>query len=90
MNKLNLLFTILIGITIFNCSSDDDSNDINQDELIGVWNLKSVENQGNNVPVSGCGTDQTTTFNDENTGSEYFPEDYDGNPCEFNTLHSLG
>lgn len=86
MKKLNLLLGILIGIITFNCSSDDDSNDSNQDELVAVWNLKSVENQGNDVPVFGCGTDQTKTFNNGNTGSEYFPEDYDGNPCDFNTL----
>lgn len=86
MNKLNLLLGILIGITITACSSDDNTDTTNQDELIGIWNLKSVENQGNDVPVFGCGVDQTTTFNSENAGSEYFPEDYNAAPCEFITL----
>ena len=86
MKKLNLLLGILIGIIILACSSDDDSSSSNQDEIIAIWNLKSVENQSNDAPVFGCGIDQTTTFNNGNTGSEYFPEDFDGNPCEFNTL----
>ncbi|MDG5493013.1 hypothetical protein [Psychroserpens sp. SPM9] len=86
MKKTNLLLVLFFGLILFSCASDDDTNTTNQDELIATWSLKSVENQGNDVPVFGCGIDQTTTFNNGNTGNEYFPEDYDGIPCEFNTL----
>ncbi|NOY48170.1 MAG: hypothetical protein GXO84_08260 [Chlorobi bacterium] len=38
MKKLNFFLTILIGLTIFTCSSNDSSND-NNDSIIGEWKL---------------------------------------------------
>lgn len=84
--KISKLFTgFIMGCLILSCSSDDDSNTV-QDELTGTWSLISVENQGNDIPVFGCGTDQTITYSTNNRGEEYFPEDYDASPCQFSTI----
>jgi hypothetical protein len=83
MKKLNLLFGILFGIMAFSCSSDDDSNDSNQDDLIGIWNLVSVENQGNEVIAIDCQTEQNIIYEADNTGSEKAPEEISQTPCDF-------
>ncbi|WP_299112250.1 lipocalin family protein [uncultured Winogradskyella sp.] len=84
MKKLNLILGILIGIIIFSCSSDDDNS--NQDEIIGVWNLMSIENQGNDITVVDCQTQQNIVYNSNNSGTEKAPEEISQTPCEFNTV----
>jgi len=85
MNKPKLLFGILIGLLILSCSSDDNSNDTNQDDLVGTWNLVSIENQGNDVMVIDCQTEQNIIYNSNNSGTETAPEEITQTPCEFNT-----
>ena len=77
MKKLNLKLTLafLIGINIFSCSSGDDSNITNQDDLVGIWNLVSIENQGNNVMVIDCQTEQNIIYNSDDSGTEKAPEE---------------
>jgi len=42
MKKLNLLLTILIGLTILSCSSDEENE--TQDTIIGIWSpIRYVE-----------------------------------------------
>jgi hypothetical protein len=48
MKKLNLLFVILIGILMFSCSSNDDSES-NSDIIIGKWRI--IEKYESNIPV---------------------------------------
>ncbi|WP_179348294.1 lipocalin family protein [Winogradskyella pacifica] len=86
MKKLNLLLGFLIGIMLFSCSSDDDSNESNQDELIGIWNLVSVENQGNDVTAVDCQIEQNIIFTANNTGTEKAPEEITQTPCDFFTV----
>ena len=86
MKKLALLLVILITSFSLSCTSDDDSNNQNQDDLIGVWNLKSIENQGNDVTVVDCQTQQNITYNSDNFGTEKAPEEISQSPCEFNTV----
>ncbi len=69
MKKPKLLFGILIGFLILSCSSDDDSNDTYQDDLVGTWNLVSIENQGNDVMVIDCQTEQNIVYNSNNSGT---------------------
>jgi hypothetical protein len=86
MKKLNLLLGILIAIMLFSCSSDDDSNESNQDELIGIWNLVSVENQGNDITAVDCQIEQNIIFTANNTGTEKAPEEITQTPCDFFTV----
>ncbi|MCA0133762.1 lipocalin-like domain-containing protein [Winogradskyella alexanderae] len=86
MKKPKLLFGILIGFLILSCSSDDDSNDTNQDDLVGTWNLVSIENQGNDVMVIDCQTEQNIVYNSNNSGTEKAPEEISQTPCEFNNV----
>jgi len=37
MKKLNLLLTIILGITILSCTSDDENNNGNNSNLLGTW-----------------------------------------------------
>jgi hypothetical protein len=77
-----LLVVFVFGIS--SCGSDDDTQTDAQDDLIGVWILKSVENQGVDVPTMDCQTQQTITFNSDLTGGERFPENQ-MTPCDFST-----
>lgn len=83
MKKLNLFSGILIAILLSSCASDDDSNDTNQDDLIGVWNLISVENQGNDNIAIDCQTEQNIIYNSNNSGTEKAPEEISQTPCDF-------
>jgi hypothetical protein len=88
MPKLNKLLILLITLIVLSCSSDDDKSNSNiQDDIIGTWSLVSIENQGNDIPVFGCGTEHTITYNSGNLGEEYFSQDFNENPCIFNTLN---
>lgn len=54
MKKLNLLLTIILGIAILSCSSDNDNNndDIdNNNDLIGTWYGISSTLNGNNSGI---------------------------------------
>jgi hypothetical protein len=86
MKKANLFFGILIGFLIYSCSSDDDSNNSDQDDLVGTWNLISIENQGNAVMVIDCQTEQNIIYNSNNSGTEKAPEEISQIPCDFNTV----
>jgi hypothetical protein len=48
MKKLNLLFSILIGVLMFSCSSNDDSES-NSDIIIGKW--RTIERYESNIQV---------------------------------------
>lgn len=93
MKLQNVLLEAMFGFILLSCSSDENpnnntnNNNSTQDLIVGTWNLKSVENQGNDVPVFGCGNNQTITYNGDNTGEEYFPEEYNQIPCQFNTVN---
>ncbi|AUP80321.1 lipocalin-like domain-containing protein [Flavivirga eckloniae] len=51
MKKLNLLLTIILGITILSCSSDDENNNGNNSTLIGTWYGISSTFNGNNSGI---------------------------------------
>jgi len=42
MKKLNLLFAILIGLSILSCSKDDGDPPLNENNHVGTYTLKSV------------------------------------------------
>jgi hypothetical protein len=84
MKKLFFLTLALLTILTYSCSNDDDSSSSSTNLLIGVWTLKSVENQGVDRVVTDCQAQQTITFNSDNSGGEYFPEELVA-PCDFST-----
>lgn len=86
MNNIKLLLPIILACFIISCGSDDDAEASNQDEIVGVWTLKSVENQGVNVPTVDCRVQQTVTYNVNFSGGESFPEN-DTEPCDFSTTN---
>ncbi|MFC5194811.1 hypothetical protein ACFPH8_05670 [Bizionia hallyeonensis] len=48
MKKLNLLLTIILGITILSCSSDDENSNGNNSDLFGTWyGISSTFNENN-------------------------------------------
>lgn len=51
MKKLNLLLTIILGITILSCSSDDENSNGNYSDLIGTWYGISSTFNGNNAGI---------------------------------------
>jgi hypothetical protein len=77
------LFVVLV-FGVLSCRSDDDIKSESQDEIVGLWTLKSVENQGTDVPTLDCRAQQTITFNSDLTGGERFPENQMA-PCDFST-----
>jgi hypothetical protein len=77
------LFVVLV-FGVLSCGSDDDIKSESQDEIVGLWTLKSVENQGTDVPTLDCRAQQTITFNSDLTGGERFPENQMA-PCDFST-----
>jgi len=54
MKKLNLLLTIILGITILSCSSNNENGNENNSDLIGTWyGISSTFNGGNSgVPYN--------------------------------------
>ncbi|NQX85984.1 MAG: hypothetical protein HRT67_08765 [Flavobacteriaceae bacterium] len=58
MKKLNLLFTILIGLLILSCSSDDDNNSSEEPTFVGTYSLTSI------LSSSELDPDVTGNFND--------------------------
>ena len=88
MKKLYLLPLLLFGLIIFSCSSEEDSEspNTNQDALVGTWNLVSIENQGNDVLVTDCQTEQNIIYSSDNSGTEKAPEAISQTPCDFNTI----
>lgn len=63
MKKINLLLTIILGITIFSCSSDDNDANENNSNLIGTWYGISSTLNGNN---SGIPDNSTLKFTSDN------------------------
>lgn len=80
---VRVLLLVLV-FSISSCGSDDDAQPASQDDIVGVWTLKSVENQGSDVPTMDCRAQQTITFNSDLTGGERFPENQMA-PCDFST-----
>ncbi|GAL74849.1 lipocalin family protein [Nonlabens ulvanivorans] len=78
------ILVLVIFFSFTSCGSDDDVQTVNQDDIVGIWTLKSVENQGVGVPTMNCQTEQTITFNSDLTGGERFPENQMA-PCDFST-----
>nr|WP_042248298.1 lipocalin family protein [Nonlabens ulvanivorans] len=78
------ILVLVIYFSFTSCGSDDDVQTVNQDDIVGIWTLKSVENQGVDVPTMNCQTEQTITFNSDLTGGERFPENQMA-PCDFST-----
>lgn len=79
--KLILCFAF-VGLA-FSCNTDDE---VTINEIIGVWNLKSIESFGVDTPVTGCRLSDTFTFNLDLTGNNFFPENDPGDPCVFETV----
>jgi hypothetical protein len=86
--KKYLVFRLLIVLAfgISSCGSDDDTQTEAQDNLIGVWTLKSTENQGVDIPTVNCLAQQTVTYNSDFSGGESFPEN-EMAPCDFSTTN---
>lgn len=87
MKKLNLIFGILIGVTILSCSSDDDSSkqqtiSANESTIIGKWILVNQIYNGQNENLSSCELQETLTFNSNGTLISYYT---DHDPCDFFT-----
>lgn len=74
MKKLNLLLTILIGLTILSCSNDDDTTQISENELLGTW-LRIDSNDT---------FEESYTFNSNQTGNNYFRDGSFTNSSDFN------
>jgi len=64
MKKLNLILGILIGLTLFSCSNDDDNDDfqVSEHELVGTW-LYITSNDN---------LESRLTFNSDQTGDHYY------------------
>ena len=63
MKKINLLLTIILGITILSCSSDDSDDNETNSNLIGTWyGISSIFN-GNN---SGIPDNNIVKFTSDN------------------------
>ena len=75
MKKLNLLFALLIGLTITSCSNNDDS-DNTENPLIGVW-LRIDSNET---------FEDRYTFNSNQTGNNYFHDGSFTNSSDFNWI----
>ena len=82
MKKLNLLFGILIALTVMSCSSDDDDSNSNEPIIIGEWVLVNQIYNGQNEILSPCELQETLTFNSNETLVSYYT---DNDPCEFFT-----
>lgn len=82
MKKLNLLFGILIAVTILSCSSDDDDSNSNESTILGEWILVNQIYDGQNENLSDCELQETLTFNSDGTLISYYT---DNDPCEFFT-----
>ncbi|SDS38739.1 Lipocalin-like domain-containing protein [Formosa sp. Hel1_31_208] len=63
MKKLNLLLTIILGITILSCSSDDENSSGNDSDLIGTWYGVSSTFNGNNSGIPDNSILKFTTDN---------------------------
>ncbi|NRA94484.1 MAG: lipocalin family protein [Psychroserpens sp.] len=87
MKNIRKLLLLISGLIIFSCSPGDDSNndDTPQDLLVGLWNLTSIENQGNDIPAFDCQLEQTIFFNANGSGAEKAPEFVTQSPCEYVT-----
>jgi hypothetical protein len=96
MKKIKLFLAAAALVVLGNsCSSDDDSggSSINQDQLIGTWQIVSLTEDGEAVELSECELTETLvftaseftsnqpfTFNDECDTSEFsLPYTLDGN-----------
>ncbi|MFC0604150.1 lipocalin family protein [Winogradskyella pulchriflava] len=82
MKKLNLLFGLLIGLTILACSSDDNDSNTNEPTIIGEWILVNQIYDGQNENLSACELQETLTFSSNGTLISYYT---DNDPCEFFT-----
>jgi len=85
MKKLNLIIGILIGITFLSCSSDENNNSTQQDPIIGVWKLTSIELNGENSDLHQCMLEQTNTYKENGNFLSYFWQN-EVEPCEFSTV----
>jgi hypothetical protein len=70
MKKLNLLIGILLGLTIFACSSNDDSSDNNNQETNRFY--KKSEVYSNSILVF----DKTVNYNSDNKIQSIITNDY--------------
>lgn len=82
MKKLNLLFGLLIGLSILSCSSDNDDSNTNETTIIGEWILVNQIYDGQSENLSACELQETLTFNSSGTLISYYT---DNDPCEFFT-----
>lgn len=80
MKKANLLFGIFIALIIFSCSSDDDSSNAGENNLLGEWILVNQIYDGQNEELSECELQETLTFNSNGTLISYYT---DLDPCQF-------
>lgn len=78
-----IVYFAFLGLT-FSCDTADDG--VEQDIIIGVWNLKSIASSGLEIPATGCKLSDTFTFNLDFTGNNFFPENDPGDPCVFETI----
>ena len=69
-NSIKLSFVVLFTIvsTLFSCSSDDDNNDSDINELVGIWQRVDSDN----------GTDNKFVFNADNSGLKIYAEFHEG------------
>jgi hypothetical protein len=63
MKKLKLLLTIILGITILSCSSDDENSNEKNSDLIGTWYGISSTFNGNNEGIPDNSILKFTTDN---------------------------
>lgn len=61
MKKVSLLTLLLLSITLFSCSSDDDGGN-SVDPIVGWWKLESVKNNGTTIQVNRCRAKNTIHF----------------------------
>lgn len=78
-----IVYFAFLGLT-FSCDTADDG--VEQDIIIGVWNLKSIASSGLEIPATGCKLSDTFTFDSDFTGNNFFPENDPGDPCIFETV----
>ena len=91
MNKLKLLVGLLIGLTFFSCSSNDE-NGGTETLIIGTWKLIGSSTNSVNDQLPECDLMTRVTFNSNSTAD--FKEHFlDGGNCiedSYTANYSMG
>ncbi len=84
MKKLSCFpLMIIIILKLVSCSSDDSpDNSVDQNLILGKWQLVKVTRSTGEITLSDCRKEETLTFSDNGNIENYF---VDNTPCDFST-----